>query len=498
MSNSMRVAIASIIQESNTFSPVRTHFEDFSPVFGQEALKRHEGRATEMGGFIEVLRSTRCQIQPICAAWAITAGPMLRADYRRLVRLFEEELVRAGRLHALLFALHGAQVARGIDDASGVLVQTARRVLGQDVPIVITLDLHANVTALLVSQSSAIVGYHTYPHVDMFESGVKAADLALKIVAGKIKPTTAFQKIPMIVPAENMQTNAGPFAELMERAKECEETGEVESASVFGVQPWLDVSEMGCSVVTVTNGDRTGAGKCAGVLAKQFWNSRRAFSVKLVSVDDALRQAAAIPGGPVVFAESSDSTGSGSPGDSTNVLRRLIAANLREPSALFLVDPATVQRAVETGVGKSFSASIGGKFDRKNSQPIRVTARVRLLSDGRWTPRGRGYNPGIEVSMGRATVLEIGSVTVLVAERSTMTVDPALFRSHGIEPSLMKIVVVKSPNGFRAEYEPIAKKIFLLDTPGVSSANLLSLPYRRIPRPMYPFDKVRFIGRSSA
>ena len=140
------------------------------------------------------------------------------------------------------------------------------------------------------------------------------------------------------------------------------------------------------------------------------------------------------------------------------MMRCLLAADLQEPAALFLVDPTAVQRAIRAGVGKTFSAKIGAKFDKKNSRPLVVTARVRLLSDGRWTPQGRGYNPGIEVAMGRAAVLEIGSVIVLVAERPAMTVDPALYRSHGIEPMRMKIVVVKSPNGFRAEYEPIAKK----------------------------------------
>jgi microcystin degradation protein MlrC len=490
----MRVAIASIIQESNTFSPVKTLFEHFSPVFGHDVLTRHEGRATEAGGFIHVLRRARCEVQPICAAWAITAGPMLRSHFRKLAMRFEEELSAAGRQEAFLFALHGAQVAQDCEDVSGYLLQRARRVLGPEVPIVTTLDLHANVTRLLVSQSTALVGYHTYPHVDMFECGVKAANLALKIVAEQIKPIMAFRKIPMIVPAENMQTTSGPFHDLIEQAEQWERAGEVESASVFGVQPWLDVDEMGCSVVVVTNGDAAAAGERASSLAKRFWDSRRAFSVELVPVEEAIREATAIAGGPIVFSESADSTGSGSPGDSTNVLRRLLAADLREPSVLFLVDPKTVKRAIEAGVGKNFSAKIGAAFDRKNSRPVLVTAHVRLLSDGRWTPWGSGYNPGIEVCMGRAAVLEIGSVTVLVAERPAMTVDPALYRSHGIEPTRMKIVVVKSPNGFRAEYEPIAKKIFMLDTPGVSSANLRSLPFQRIPRPMYPFDEARFAG----
>ncbi len=153
-----------------------------------------------------------------------------------------------------------------------------------------------------------------------------------------------------------------------------------------------------------------------------------------------------------------------------------------------MVDPEAVAKAIRAGVGATVTMPLGGKLDPARSRPVRVTGRVRLLSDGRWTPRARGYNTGIETSMGRAAVLDIGSIRMLVAERSTMTVDPELYRSHGIEPLDMKIVAVKSPNGFRAAYEPIAKGIFIVDTPGASTANLHSLPYRRVPRPIYPLD----------
>jgi len=166
----------------------------------------------------------------------------------------------------------------------------------------------------------------------------------------------------------------------------------------------------------------------------------------------------------------------------------LLEARIQEPAAIFLVDREAVGQAIDAGVGATVTMRIGGKLDRKNSRPVKVTGLVRLISDGRWTPRAKGYNTGIETSMGRTVVLEVGEVRILMAERSTMTVDPELYRSHGIEPQRMKIVVVKSPNGFRAAYEPIARKIFLVDTPGVSSANLRSLPYRRIPRPIYPLD----------
>jgi microcystin degradation protein MlrC len=487
------VAIASILQESNNFSPVRTHYDDFSPVFGDAVLERHHGKLTEMGGFIDTLSAAGVPIEPICAAWAITANRLVRRDLERLTHEFLARLRAIDPPQALLFAMHGAQTAESADDTEGYLLRLTREALGPDIPIVVTLDLHANVTRAIVEHASAIVGYQTYPHIDMFETGVRGAKLALRILSGEVQPAMAMQKLPLIVPAENMQTTSGPMHLLIERGKALEKAGETEIVSIFGVQPWLDIPEMGCSVVVVTNGDQRAAERHASDLASDFWRSRREFDVELTPVDKAIRQALAVDGGPVVFAESSDSTGSGSPGDSTGVLRPLLEAGLQEPAAIFLVDPEAVGKAAEAGAGATVTMRIGGKFDRKNSRPVKVTGHVRMISDGRWTAWGKGYNTGIETCMGRSVVLEVGQVRILIAERSAMTVDPELFRSHGIEPLRMKIVVVKSPNGFRAEYEPIAKKIFLVDTPGVSSANLSTLPFRRVSRPIYPLDTgVRF------
>jgi microcystin degradation protein MlrC len=484
----MTIAVASLVQESNTFSPVRTRYEDFSPVFGRAALERHAGRLTEMGGFIEVLRSARRRIEPVCAGWAITAGRVVKADFHRLVDDFAARLDGVEAPGALLIALHGALAAEGVDDADGYILSRARRILGPKVPIVVTLDLHANVTRRMVEQATAIVGYRTYPHVDLYETGMRAATMALRILENGFRPVMGFVKLPLIVPAENSQTGSGPMGRLMSHA--------AEGASIFPVQPWLDIEEMGASVVVVGDGD---ARNQAGALASEFWECRREFDVKLVPPRTAIRKALAISGGPVVFSESSDSTGSGSPGDSTGVLRPLLEADLPEPAAIFLVDPEAVARAIEAGVGNMVTMRIGGKFDRRNSRPVKVTGRVRLISDGRWTGQARGYNTGIETSMGPSAVLEVGQVRILIAGRSAMTVDPELYRSHGIEPRRMKIVVVKSPNGFRAEYEPMAKAVFMVDTPGVSTANLKTLPFRRVPRPMWPLDRnARFTSTGTA
>ena len=484
----MSVAVASIMQESNTFSPVPTRYHDFSPVFGREALDKHRGKLTEMGGFLAELDERGVKAEPICAAWAITAGRMVRADFDRLTAEFADRLGRAKPPQALLLALHGAQTAEGVDDAEGHFLAVAREALGPKVPIVITLDLHANVTRRMVEIAAGVFGYRTYPHVDMHEMGRRAANWALRILDGKVEPVVAFRKLPLIVPAENMQTTSGPMQALQQDARRWERRARIEAVSVFGVQPWMDIDEMGCSVVATADRDRALAERAAAEVGRAFWDSRRRFDVQLTPPKEAIERALRTVGGPVVLSESSDSTGSGSPGDSTGMLKELLRARLQEPSCIFLVDPKAVAAAHEAGVGATLKLRVGGGFDRVHSKPVAVTARVRMLSEGRWTPRARGYNPGIEQSMGRAAVLDVGSVHILAAERSTMTVDPELFRSHGLDPSYMKIVVVKSPNGFRAAYEPIAKAMFVVDTPGVSTANLKTLPFRRVPRPIFPLD----------
>ena len=485
----MSVAIASIMQESNTFSPVATRYDDFQPVFGRAALARHRGKQTEMGGFLDVLTALGVRVEPVCAAWAITAGRTIRRDFDRLAGEFAGALRKAKNVEGLLLSLHGAQTAEGVDDAEGRLLEVARETLGPRVPIVITLDLHANVTQRMVELVNGVFGYRTYPHVDMFESGQRAARWLLRVLDGKVEPVVAFRKLPLIVPAENMQTTSGPMLALQQRARRLERRRAIESVSVFGVQPWLDIEEMGCSAVVTAGRDGERADGAASELAHAFWDKRRDFDVQLVPPRQAIQRALRIAGGPVVLSESSDSTGSGSPGDSTGLLKELLRAKLPEPACIFLVDPQAVEAAGRAGVGAALDTKIGGRFDRKHSKPVAVKARVRMLSDGRWTPRARGYNPGIEQSMGRAAVLEIGRVSVLAAERSTMTVDPELFRSHGLDPSYMKIVAVKSPNGFRAAYGPIAKEMMVVDTPGVSTAKLASLPFRRVPRPIYPLDR---------
>ncbi|MGH7248233.1 MAG: M81 family metallopeptidase, partial [Pseudomonadota bacterium] len=338
----MSIAIASIMQESNTFSPVPTCYEDFTPVFAHAALERHLGKMTEMGGFLSILAKSRKQVAPVCAAWAITANRLRRADFTRLMDEFASHLEAVKQPEGLLLAMHGAQTAEGSDDVEGHVLGRARQILGPEIPIVVTLDLHANVTRAMVERSTAIVGYRTYPHIDMYETGQKAAKLLLNTLARKMKPAMAWRKLPLSVNAENQQTSHGPARRLWLRAEAIERAGKAEAVSIFPVQAWMDIEEMGSAVVVVTNGDARAADRQAAAIAQKFWDTRREFEATLTPVEEAIRLALGTKGGPVVLAESADSTGSGSPGDSTGVLKHLVKAPLTGPAAIFLVDPEAV------------------------------------------------------------------------------------------------------------------------------------------------------------
>jgi microcystin degradation protein MlrC len=344
-----------------------------------------------------------------------------------------------------------------------------------------------------VEHADALVGYHAYPHTDMYETGERAARLLLRQVRGEVRPTMAWQRIPMIVPPENAQTTHGPSAEVVGQAREWEAQGAVLAASVFPVQPWLDVPDQGSATVIVTDDDPAAAFRHAHELAEMMWAQRHEYEVELVSVEEAIRRARRVEGGPVVLAESADSTGSGSPGDSPEVLRGLLAAGFDEPAAVYIVDPAAVAAAIAAGVGSEVSLTVGGQLDPAHHEPLPVTGRVHLLADGTLTYKGKGFS-GVRANVGRAAVLQVGSIAVLLSERPGLTMDPEIYRAHGIEPRDLKIVAVKSPNFFRANYEPFAAEILMVDTPGVSPSNLRAVPFRHVRRPLWPLEEFEWSG----
>lgn len=487
--NKPKVLIGAVIQESNTFSPARSTMDDFRRhrlQFGEDILRART--ENELSGFMRAASAEGIEVIPTMAANAVSSGVFTADALEELKETLLRELHSHSGYSGVYFAMHGAMVADGCDDVEGCLMEMIRGVIG-DVPFVVSLDLHANVTAKMASLADGIVGFRTYPHTDFVSTGMRSASLLFSMLRSGRKPAVRMRKIPMIVPAENSQSSHGPFAELWQAAEEGERRGNSRVTSLFPVQPWLDIEEMGCAVVTVHE-DGESAEREAERLADLFWQKRHEFQIRLHSVREIVELASGRQAGdgPFVISDSADSPGAGSTGDSNFVLRELLScgAHLSFSILLTIVDAPAVARAAAAGEGRSVEVDVGYSIC-PDGEPLRVCGRVRHIGDGRFTLAG-GYAKGTEASMGRCVVLELGRLSLLITERPTFSGDPSMYQSVGLEPAYADIVLVKSANQFRADYEAISKHIFLLDTPGRSPADLRKLVFNKLRRPCYPFD----------
>jgi microcystin degradation protein MlrC len=388
----------------------------------------------------------------------------------------------------VLLVLHGAMMAEGEPDATGAILEAVRAVVGPQVPVVGTLDLHANVTARMVHHATALVGYHTAPHIDLYETGRKAAHTMLVTLRGEYAPTMALVRLPMLIPGENARHTDGPLAEVIHMAEALEQAGMVLHAGIYPVQPWLDTEDVGCAVVAITNGDQAAAQEHARTLAEAFWARRDRFVPELVPPDEAVRRALARDEGMVVLCDSADSPTSGSTGDSTVILQAVLrAAPLTELALLNVVDPEVVAQAVAAGVGHEVTVQIGGKLAPAFFAPVTFKGYVKLISDGVFYFKGPGMR-GMAYRMGRTVVLTQGGIHLVVMERPVSQWDPQLYRSLGEEPTDARIVQVKSPAAFRAAYGPLACDILIVASPGPATPAFTTLPWQHLRRPIYPLD----------
>jgi microcystin degradation protein MlrC len=487
----MRVAIAELKQETNTFVPRPTTLADFDAWHhwrGADVVSRMRDTNMEIAGFLDILEPAGIEPVPILATFAMSGGKVTTATYQILLDELLTGLRERGPFDGVLLALHGAMVSDEDDDPDGAIITAVRSVIATETPFVVTMDLHANVTRCCVEHADAIVGFRTSPHIDLRETGQRGAGVMLRMLQDGVRPAMAMVKIPMVVPAStHMHHLPGPFQRLMHAASAAE-GDPVLSASVFAVQPWLDIAEMGFATVAVTDGDVMCSEQVAVDLAKLAWAERDAFmETELVPIVEAIARADAIDG-PVVISDLADGTGAGSPGDATAVIAALLAADLQSPALVCVRDPAAANQAIAAGVGAIVALEVGGKLDTIYNEPVPIQGTVTFAGPARFRFGGEGYT-GVEMDMGDCAVVQAGRVSLLILSNSVMTVDPAMYRAVGLEPNDAGIVVVKSHIQFRAGYAGIARAIILLDSPGMSSDRLESLPFVRIERPLFPFDR---------
>ena len=486
----MRLFLAMMSHETNTFSNVptdRAQFEARDLRYGGEIVEAYRSTGTCLGGMIGAAERLGATLVPSVAAAASPAGRVTRDIYQHVKDRMLADLASAGRLEGVLLDLHGAMVPEGLDDGEGDLIAAVRAAVGPKVPIAVTLDFHGNLTRAMVEGADLLHGYKTYPHVDMAERGAEAAERLAEIIAGRLTPTAAFRKPPLLPPLGNQGTARGPMRRLYDLADEMERDPRVITVSVFAGFPYADIPEAGLGVYVATREDRALAESLAEQLARTAWEHRHEFVHAALPVKDAVAAALAAEGRPIVLADMADNTGGGAAGDGTEILRELLRVGARRAVVACLWDPRAVAACAQAGVGQRITLDVGGKVDDRHGAPLTVSGVVRVLSDGRFVHKGPMMR-GLPGRLGPTAVLDVDDVKVILISHRWQTLDPEMIRFVGIDPLEEKIVVVKSTIHYRAAFEPIARQIVEVDAPGLSSSNLGRFRFERVRRPIFPLD----------
>jgi microcystin degradation protein MlrC len=495
----MRIAIGAFAHETSTFATVPTTLADFEKVIlceGEEVIRKYGKTATGLGGFVAAGRDFNFEIVPTIAAWAMPAGPVTAEATSvittRLLKGIRQAMAK-GDLDGVLLDLHGAMVSELDDDGESYILRAVREVVGDEIPIIVELDLHGNITQEMVNLASIPVAYDEYPHVDTFERGYEAGRLMTQIVRGGARPTSAIINIPLLASVQRQFTYIEPMLTLKRLAREIEHERGVLNVSYLPGFCYADIEATSFSIIVTTDNNPAQAQEYARQLANYVWDKREQFMSSPTPVYDAVEQAMSSVKAPVVLADLGDNPGGGTPCDGTVLLEALLKLGAKKAALSPICDPEVVALATKAGAGAEITVNLGGKLDSFHGKPLPVTAKVLRLHDGKLVTRGKMMQ-GLEIELGACVVLEVygqngGSVQVVVSTLRYPTNDLELYRAFGIEPTEQQILICKSSVHYRADFTPIAAKIIEVDTPGLTSPHLEVLEYKKLKRPIYPFDK---------
>ncbi len=484
--SSPRIGVASVFQETNTFSPRPTGWEDFTVLVGREALDVLGGTYSEFSGAAAELVRLGGEPVPLLSADALPSGPVTEETFDRLSELLDAGIRQAGKLDGLVLSLHGAMVSETHFDADSMLIEVARRRMG-GAPVGVCLDLHANLTGRMVESADVMVTYHTEPHIDMGSTGERIARLVAATVRGSISPVMALAKRPLLIPAEGMRTDVGPMSEVRQLADRKTE-GPVLDISISPVQPWLDVPELGLGVLVVTDNDPDGAIRLAEQFADEVWRRRSRMTTPRVMTPAAAFATARRSGTrPFVMAHTADCPTAGATGDDPIMVNETAMHGADLVVMHTVLDPAAARRCAGS-VGSRVRMEVGAVF---NPAARRVTVEGVVTAAGAGSYRMTGLShTGREVSMGEWGVITSGLHHLLVTSLPAITADPATWRHAGLDPDQADVLVVRSCSDYRANFPSAAPEAINLDLPGASTPKLESLHFQHAPRPLYPLDSV--------
>ncbi len=489
-----RIAIGEIAHETNTFCAAPTTVEPFKRYqwqHGAAIVAAHAGNRSYVGGMLDRAGELGLTAVPVFCTTAYPSGTITAAAYREMLDELLDGLARVLPVDAVCLALHGAGVAEGVDDLEGAILAEVRRLVGPEVPIAASLDLHGNLTALMVEHADGLFGTNFYPHTDSYERGAEAIMFLRRLLDREIRPVMHLETLPLMI--STCSTDLEPGKRLNALAREWETRPGLLDCTIFHGFAYTDLPAVGRSVLTMADGDPALARAAAQVVARAIWAAREEYRPTSLTPQQALAAALALDGdgggggGPVVINDTSDNPGGGSPGDSTHLLRAMLDAQVRDACYAFIYDPATAAHAHDAGVGATIRVRLGGKTDTLHGTPIEADAYVKCLTDGRFrltTPMGRG----MAVDLGPMARLQLGGIDILVASERNQVLDDEVFLLHGIDVRRYKIVALKSSAHFRAGFAPLAAAIITADAPGATTLHLENFAHRRIRRPIWPLD----------
>ena len=483
----LRAVVAMMEHETNTFSPVPTPLSRFGPVTGKDVVKNYKGTGTGIGAFLDLASEAGMELSTPIAGNANPSGRVEASAYLAMCDAICDAIARG--CDVCFLDLHGAMVTETTEDGEGTLLKRIRQ-MAPDLPIAISLDLHANVTPEIVENCTVLVGYKTYPHIDMYEAGQHAGQIMLRALRGEVKPVMAWGQRPILAQTLRMGHRDEPMKTMIAMAREEEKNGLL-AASVFGGFALADIRNAGLSIVTVADGNRAQAEASSERLLGAAWKEKAEWLFHSEPLADTVARAKTMTEGPVILLDHADNSASGGTQDTVAVLKEVIDQGLEDVAMFGICDPAAVDAMAAAGVGNTITLDLGGKVDMptigRKGEPLSITGKVRAVTDGDFVitvPMGRGTI----MSMGKTAVLDTGKVQVVVCSKHTEPYDLGVFRSVGIEPTAKRYLILKSRIHFRAGFEAIAKAELPCNGVGVTSSDNSLFTFEAVRRPIYPLD----------
>jgi len=452
---------------------------------GEAFLDFHRPKRNNLSGMIHVCEREGVEFIPTIYGVPDSKGRVLNDSYNSLLSELLEGIEAALPVDGVLLHLHGGGATEDEDDLEGHVLEQVRKVVGDKIPVVTPLDMHANIGPKMMKHGSFFCGYDTYPHIDGYDRSAEVSQLLIDTIRGKINPKIAYAQPNMIITPVMQKSEYYPMKVVIDRAHEIESEPGVLSATVSAGYPYADVPYPGVTMMVIADGDEELAQRKVDELSQLCWDLRMDFLARVVPMDRALDIALAEREGPVVLTDQADNPGGGPPQDGTIALKAMLDRGVTNACVAVMRDPEAVAMAIEAGVGNTVTMKIGGKTEPWVGDPLEVTGTVRTISDG--TIKAKGPMP-YELNMGKSVVLNVKGIDVILTEVATQATDLGVYHSMGLDPTDYKILLVKSCVHYRVVHDAIAKKTIELDLPGWHGTRLAAFPWKKLKRPVWPID----------